>query len=410
MKPINVELVDEDVKAAKAWKASLDAMRLGRSTGAKKLDVRIFDVEKKLKDCIDQLTQRRERARRGESDPDKSILPIDEVEIFVVDYDLLGANGSIGYTGEEFAYLVRCYSACKVIVAINQFTTENVFELDLAGHPDSYADVNITSPQINNPGLWHSPWSDEFRPWYWPVLPDLVRKFDKRVDFVRENFDKPVLASLGFDADLVRLLPRKVEAFLSRRGAAEAVTFKDFVRSSGNGLRPKDEVGDGPEGTERLCRIAAARVNRWLEDLVLSGQEILIDTPHLLARHAGFLQGNSPGSIRAWNKAAQIPSYGKEGSLEEELGIDETLTKFALNPIWADRPAWFWPKIVADGKILGSRDRIWPDIVFCEDTSRFAARESARQFVADVESAHVRRYVSAGVPGVVYRPEVRLSL
>lgn len=406
-KQTHVMLVDENRQAAEEWKARLEAMRLGRSTGAKRLRIEIFEMDA-LKDCIAKLNRRRERARSGKPAEEEEN-PIDKIEIFVIDYDLLGDGGSIGHTGEELAYLVRCYSACKVIVAVNQGTTDNVFDLNLTGRPESFADVNITGPQIDNPGLWHSPWINEFRPWYWPVLTDLVGKFDRRVDFVREHLDKPLLGALRFDAELWRLLPRKVEAFLCRQGDVGAITFRDFVLASGNGLRPKDKLTEDPKGQQSMCRIGAARISRWLEDLVLAGQEILIDAPHLVARHPGFLKGKDGNSLRAWNKLAQIPLGDPSEGVEKDLGLDERLNSHALNPIWASRPAWFWPKIMADEMLLGSRDRISPGWVFCEDTSRFVNRDLARQFVADVESPHIRRYVTR-ISNVTYSPEVRLSM
>lgn len=413
MKRISVRLVDEDVQAAKSWKRSLDEMSLGRSTGEKKLDVLTFDVQKDLKPCVETLTARRERARnpRAKVGAEGDSRGIDTVDIFIIDYDLLGSGDGIQYTGEDLAYLVRCYSSCKVIVAINQYSKSNSFELDLTGHPESYADLNIAAAQLDNVGLWHSPWSSEFRPWYWPVLPALVEQFDARVNFVRDHLDHSVLGSLGFGGDLVRVFPRAVEAFIGgRKGEAEKVTFRDFVTSSGNGLKPKDKVGDDPDGEGRTCRIAAARVSRWLEDMVLSGQEILVDAPHLVARHPRFLRGRGTISLQALNKTAQIPSGN---GADEKLGIDASILKeFRFDPtsIWTSRPVWFWPKIVARGESFDSSPRTTPDFVFCEDTSSFVKRQDARSFVANVESAYIRRYVSMGAENVLYRPEVRFSL
>ena len=96
----------------------------------------------------------------------------DRAAIFLVDYDLLNADPSTYVTGEVTAYLVRCYSACGVIVGVNQFG-ENSFDLTLRNHPESYADLNIGANQLDNPGLWSTSWKG-FRPWYWPVLPDAL--------------------------------------------------------------------------------------------------------------------------------------------------------------------------------------------------------------------------------------------
>lgn len=411
MKPISVKLVDEDAGAARRWKRALDDMVLGKTKGNKRLKVETCDVLTELKPCVDTLMARRERARKTgtATSAADTLLSIDETDVFIIDYDLIGSGASIQYTGEDLAYWVRCYSACKIIVAINQYSKDNFFELDLTGHPESYADVNISAEQLHHVGLWHSPWPSGFRPWYWPVLTDLVAKFDARVAFVRDHLDESVLESLGFDRDIVRILPRAVEAFLGgKKGEAEKVTFRQFVTKSGNGLKPKDEVGRDQEGDERICRIAAARVSRWLEDIVLSGQEILVDAPHLVARHPGFMQGKTAPSPQALNKTAQIPSGDRA---DEKLGIKANLLKdFMLKPIWASRPVWFWPKIVARGERFDPSPRSASDVVFCEDTSSFERRQDTRQFVANVESSYVRRYAAKELKKVSYRPDVRFSL
>ncbi len=410
MKKIVVKLVDEDQKAASKWKRLLEAVPLAKGV---QLDVQVFDIEKDLKPCVEELMTRREAARGVHGRSGGKPQGIDDVDVFIVDYDLLGDKGGVPYTGEDLAYWVRAYSGCKIIVAINQFSgrsaADNPFELDLSGHPESYADINITAAQINNDGLWHSPWTTDFRPWYWPVIPDLVEKFDARVNFVRQHLDQPLLSSLGIDDDLVKILPRKVEAFLGgKKGEVSKTTFRAFVESSGNGLKPKDKEGGDAEGMDRVCRLAAARVSRWLEDMVLSGQEILVDAPHLVARHPWLLKAKNLATKQVWDKTANIPSGARS---DEKLGIDfDAIRSFRIDPIWTSRPAWFWPKIVARAQHPGAIPRGIPDLVFCEDTSRFEERSNAKQFVSGVESSHIRRYVSGRVAGVTYRPEVRFSM
>ena len=57
-------------------------------------------------------------------------------QFFIIDYDLLGSQaeksptGSL--TGEIIAYLVRCFSRCKLIIGLNQYGS-NPFDLTLRG-------------------------------------------------------------------------------------------------------------------------------------------------------------------------------------------------------------------------------------------------------------------------------------
>ena len=124
-----------------------------------------FDVEplgkNKFQDSIKALGQRRIDFRNGEIDleniPKDDAEEIDDASIFVIDYDLLDSRegekkeeeelftGSL--TGEIVAYLVRCFSKCKLIVGLNQYGI-NPFDLTLRGDLDSFADLNLGQNQL----------------------------------------------------------------------------------------------------------------------------------------------------------------------------------------------------------------------------------------------------------------------
>jgi hypothetical protein len=194
------------------------------------------------------------------------------------------------------------------------------------------------------------------------------------------------------------------------------MTFRDFVEESGNAIRPKDKLGEGPEVDDRVCRIAAARVSRWLEDFVLAGQEILVDAPYLVARFPSLLSGKNISRPETWNKTAQLLPSTKVGIKHESLA------PFEFSSNWLSRPAWLWAKIARSREILEVREplaRRGGELVFCEDVSRFMPRNQARQFLADVASAHLRRYVvdpamvTDSMPElqkVMYHPSVRFSM
>lgn len=422
---IRVSLLDDETELAKRWKSDLESLRLGTRPANTRFTFSIFNVHEDLEHCIEGLSLRREFGGTCIEDDSKfdaaqkgALKKLDETEVFVIDYDLLNAKNIVSYTGEDVAYLARCYSTCKAIVAVNQFTTAKDFDLSLTGRPESFADLNVSEPHITNVGLWSSSWPPGFRPWSWPVLPDLVDKFDQRVKFVRDRLDLPMLRALGFEASEIETLPRSAIAFLSRSATnVERLTFRDFVQKSANTLRPKDvsRIGSGATADDKIARIAAARLSRWLEDFILPAQEILVDAPHLVSRYPSLLTGSRQRDPRTWNKTAHIASA-------RDLGIDhELLNQFAFPEFWLSRPAWFWPRITTCRRIAEVADpttRKASEFVFCEDVSAFVPKHDGKSFTAAVPSTYVRRYVAGtqatslfpGVGNVEYHPAVRFSL
>jgi hypothetical protein len=319
--------------------------------------------------------------------------------VLIIDYDLLQ---TIDLTGEEIAYLLRCYSGCGIIVALNQFGNRR-FDLTLQGHPESFADLNIGEVFLDDPGLWGpSDWMS-FRPWHWPLLPNLLSNYNKRIEDVREWINKPILTCLSLDEASAGILPRKTLEFIQCPGVEETenTSFEDFVMHSGKGLKRRDAEG----AIEELKpHVVAARLHRWLESFVLAGQEALVDAPHLVMRFPSLLQGGVD-DLDAWNRVAGL---GEVGGIDSDI-----LRKFEFpNPHWLSRASWYWSKARETEKIQEVADP-WSieksDYVFCEDTSRFALHDNVRSFVADLPSAFNRRFVLC-VESIEYHPNVRFSL
>lgn len=410
-------IYDDDRRVAKAWHDTLK-----RTPNFSKLN---YDVELLLPDhfgdAVAGLEKRRafSRGRNGkrefnELEPTR----FDEPDILILDYDLLNpqSESQAFVTGERVAYLARCYSRCGLIIGLNQFANQmgkNGFDLTLKGHPESYADLNLGDEQLVNEGLWSEPWKG-FRPWYWPMLPQAGDSLENRLREVQSNLDEPILSFLGFPDEIARILPRSTLEFLGKIKAPEKTTFKDFVLKSGNGLRGKDK----PLNDEVIARIAAARIAKWLERLVLPGQDILVDAPHLVSRFPSLLKGKRE-DVNRWNKTASFAAVSK-------LGINhEAIEKFKFSrENWLSRLAWFWPQLsgfekIEEVRVPWSMNR--PGWVFCEDVSQFLSRDAAREFVADLPSQFVRRFVvdwesKAGrrfageLKKVEYAPRVRFSL
>jgi hypothetical protein len=324
---------------------------------------------------------------------------LDEVDIFVVDYDLFGATSFL--TAEDVAYLVRCFSRCGLIVGVNQYGY-NPFDLTLKGHPQSFADLNIGQEQLGIRGLWKED-GKGFRPWHWPILSDYLNAFEKKIEDVEGGLqaDAPICEVIGFTTDLFTLLPRSTGEFIG--GNPSETRFQEFVVNSGNGLRQKDaRVKDIDE--KIVARIGAARISKWLERFVLSGQDILVDAPHLISRYPSLLSGDR-ADVATWNKTARLVAY-------DGLGLStEVIERFRLKKgYWTSRPAWFWRKLRECEEIKEVREP-WtierPNWVFCEDISRFC--EEYTEFVADVDSPFTRRFVSR-IEEVDYQPAYRFSL
>ena len=392
-----------------------------------------FDIilvkDNDFQNAIKALEQRRVEFRTGKKDlgnmPKDDAEQIDNASIFIIDYDLLDSQekkkkeggektkefftGSL--TGEIVAYLVRCFSKCKLIVGLNQYGS-NPFDLTLRGDLDSFADLNLGDEQLNNPNLWAGNWEDfghEYRPWSWPNLSDSIHNFDKRVEEVQERLNKPICEVLGFKQEVFQLLPREIVQFIGKYEEKEPyqTTFREFVTKSGNGLRSKDtKTVKNSINDHVLARVGAARISKWLDQLVLPEQDILVDAPHLVSRYPSLIKGDRE-ELETWNKTAQLIDFSK-------LGMNTDLIEpFRFQKsYWVSRPVWFWDELCECEDIQEVSEpwlTVRPNWVFCEDTSCFHKQEDCKEFLADIASPFTRRFVK-NISGVDYQPRVRFSL
>ncbi len=336
---------------------------------------------------------------QGKWNEDETPTILDDTSIFVIDFDLVKYKDPF-LTGEAVAYLARCFTRCGLIVGVNQYRGIE-FDLTLKGHLGSFADLNVTEKGLGNPNLWgNRDRKEEFRPWYWPILPNYQKDFEQKVEDVEENLDSRICEALGFPSELFDMLPRSISQFIGPNPVE--TTFRKFVEESGNGIRSKDAV---KTNDNVLTRIGAARISKWLERLVLPELDILVDAPHLVARYPSLMTGDIE-NIETWNKTTQLTNH-------TELGLrTELIESFRLKKdYWLSRPVWFWDKLRECEKIDEVREpwkTVRPDWVFCEDMSLFCEGDY-REFVADVESPFARRFVKY-LDDVEYRPRVRFSL
>ena len=389
-----------------------------------------FDVvplgKGEFQNAIKVLEQRRIDFRNGEinleGNSNDGVEKIDNASIFIIDYDLLDSRegekkeeeelftGSL--TGEIVAYLVRCFSRCKLIIGLNQYG-RNPFHLTLREDPESFADLNLGADQLSNAYLWKGDWAGSrrgYRPWSWPNLSDSIHDFDKKVEKVQKKLDEPISEVLGFDPEVFQLLPREIVQFIGKYQGEKLfqTTFREFVTESGNGLRVKDakKLKKGVND-HILARVGAARISKWLEQLVLPEQDILVDAPHLVSRYPSLITGDKK-KIGTWNKTAQLVDFSKLEMMNTDLIEPYRFQK----SYWISRPVWFWDKLCECEKIKEVSEpwlTVKPDWVFCEDTSCFHKQTDCKEFLADIASPFTRRFVR-NFKKVDYQPKVRFSL
>lgn len=392
---LQIRVHDDDPQTTRRWSEKLRKIVAAPHTVEPLLHT-------EFEQALDALESRRKNARRRsksniEPTPCKAI---DEADVLIIDYDLLKSNKSSFLTGELFAYLSRCYSTCGLILVVNQFSGD-LFDLTLKGHPESFADLNIGASQLFCDGLWKDDWSNSYRSWHWPVLPRAAKAFRARSAALAKHLDRAVISYLGM-ADFFGMLSGPAAEFLQGnvRKKIDQITFRDFV--SGNSIHGLQRA-DGATDDAQIARIAVSRIGKWLERLILVGQDILVDAPHLVSRIPKLLRGDSR-KIANWNETARFGDRAPYGIRTEKIGS----CTFQGND-WLSRPAWIWPRLT---ELRELREEALaapsPGFTFCEDISRFLPQPKTRQFVADLPSPFVKRYVAnPGFLGKRAREELR---
>ena len=399
-------IYDDELEQTKRFK---DKLNRALKKAGKDQDFAIETLcEDALQCSIEKLQNKQAGFRRSGKCSDETT-EFDDTSIFIIDYDLLKNQKVKFLTGEIIAYIVRCFSECKLIVGLNQYG-HNPFDLTLRGHPESFADLNLGERQLSNSDLWRGDWGNSrrgYRSWYWPDLSNALDNFDGKVEEVRQNLERPICEVLGFGTELFQFLPREIVQFISEEKEPAKTTFREFVLQSGNGLRPKDvPSSDDDVDSNILARVGAARISKWLERFVLPEQDILVDAPHLVSRYPSLIT-DAEKKIKAWNSAAQLVDY-------RELGLNTDLIECYRfkKDYWISRPVWFWDKLRECEKIKEVTEpwvTIKPNWVFCEDASRFYYQKDCIEFLADTVSPFTRRCIY-GFKDVDYRPRVRLSM
>ena len=326
---------------------------------------------------------------------------IDNAAIMIIDYDLVEAHSEIPDNGEEIAYYVRMFSKCDYVILLNRFG-HKTFDLNLTGHIDSYADINIGMEDLNNQGLWTGR-SDGYKPWYWPSLISVQENYSKRFSDVRKHFRESLKDFFGLaDSFFYSLSQSSLQHLGMDRENIEKTTFEDFFNNSDMILKGRDEECGFSD--EMKAQIVASRLSKWFERTVIPGQDVLVDCPHLVSRFPSLV--NDTG-IKVWDKTAIVDDF--DALPIHKKVIDKYMFK---KNYWLSRPCWIWD-LLSECKDILEIFEPWKKMdipfVFTEDASSFHPKEKCREFVSAVDSPFRKRYVyHFDDEDVKYRPKVRL--
>jgi hypothetical protein len=398
-KQARIVLCDDEPDTANNWKEELDGLDEVKDA----FEVIVVD---KTKFEVDVLTlEERRNALRRQQQPDAKSTIFDSAAVLIVDYDLYEYKPDQLLTGDSIAYLARSYSSCGYIVGVNQDRISKPFDLTLVSHALVSTDLSIGSEQVADPGLWSGDpgrWG-EFRPWYWPVLPERAHALEELLKSVIGELDDPLATVLGLPRELLDSLPRAVLGRLDVPGRPDIgdVPLREWVHSSQMGLRSGDTVIDD----DQIARVASARLAKWFERVLLPGQDVLVDAPHLVDRRPGLLDGDSRDPD-VWQLTTRLDAR------PDELGLTPlAVGQHRFETRWVSRPVWLWPQIATDQTFDDSLDapRPEPRVVFAEDASRFVDVNAARRYTSDVEPPFNSRWVAMAQDGTSYLPTSRLA-
>jgi hypothetical protein len=397
-----VLVCDDDGRRAEVWAAKIRAL-----AGTTRLDV-VPLTTSAFAEALEALAQRRENAREEHpsSPTTDAAAVLDQADILIVDFDLTPSPASLseslapdevgaakerlrGRSGEQVAYLARCYSTAGFLVVVNQEYQRQTFDLTMQRFGHSYADINVTHYDLTAAQLWLGDSGDDvFHPWNWPRLRDAADLQRGRVAAVTD-LHAPVLESLGIiGVDRSAMTARQLDPL---GDSPDTATFDDLVHSTEVGLQVKDVQQDPAQRR----RIAAAAAGRWLETLILPAQNVIVDAPHTAQRFPQLL-GDGGADVGPWQELALLGE------------VPEPLTRISLAcDGWLSRPAWSASAVREAMAQLDLSTTKPADVVFCEDVSRFVSIDDATEFETDLPGPYDQRFVRF-LDGIDYHPRTRL--
>ena len=364
------------------------------------------------------------------STPFEGIQQFDDADLIVIDNNLTHLNLSgPRLSAESIAGYIRAFSAGPYIISVNKNPDVDFDLRFLIGDYSTRADLALNEDHLGSRALWTgnpSDADDEFLPWYWPRLKDIVDRRKNQIAFVRERLQQAVLPSLGFDNEAIDALSYRAKGALSSdpKGTDESaiyrVTFADVflevdslpIWADRESLHKAKEL---PFVQDVIARVVAAHIDRWFRRDVLGPQGTLVDLPHLCMR-LPFLLGEKADNPTAWNSIVweETPPYGMDPALYNKHVAPTEFTDWMMS---TRGPCFWWSRLKSDDALRKSfqtadADR-WADVVFCEDRSKFFPRvvenggQAPVEFSAEFDGGWGNRYVCP-VEEKRYSPRSRL--
>lgn len=345
-----------------------------------------------------------------------------DCDILIIENDLSGlSNGRLWGQAENTIESIRAFSSANYIVLLNKNPTLDFDLKRMVGDADTSADLSLNTEHLSEPQLWQgldATAPARFLPWYWPVIADAARRRRLQVDYVRERFNEPLLDTLGFpESAVLGLRALGMLSFCARSEESRNITFAHFFRHgdarsipyrSGRTGLARLAAEHGGLYREAVARIIASDLDHWLRCEVFAGQLHTLDLPRLFMQMP-FLLGSRVGDIRFWNRCLvrNREPYGIVG----DLYYEELRRAHFGNDLWSDKPR-FWSSLLSKSSVLRAAlfhdmkgaNNEWPDVVFCEDISRFAAYQGQRAFAAAYDLNPMGEWHIAGVNGKQYHP------
>ena len=349
-----------------------------------------------------------------------------DFDVVIMDNNLsaLKVDGA-RHTAESIAGHVRAFGNIPYIVSLNKNPHVDFDLRYLVGDYQTHADLALNDKHLSNRALWTgnpNDAKDDFLPWYWPALNNAAERRREQTAFVAEHLDEPILKSMGFPAPATNDLSRHARGALSPDAAlVSKVTFMKFFVTACRSLpiradRAKLAKAASASDMARrvVARVVAGELDRWVRRDLLGPQDSLVDVPHLLMRMP-FLLGRDVNDPARWNDA--VMENEEPYGLSDDLYRNHLLgAKFLLHEVWTKSPSFWWRKLKSNRELnqmfFGGESQ-WPEVVFCEDLSRFTSPDTRTakgpmEFAAEFEGSWTRRHVWHA-KGKHYAPMSRLA-
>lgn len=349
---------------------------------------------------------------------------VNGIDILFLDYQLPNLNQHPWLTAEDVAGALRIFGRVPVVCILNRFHDFD-FDLSMVYSSRTAADLHINAEHLACPHLWIAPESranpksfdlSNFRPWFWPVLPDLLEDIEKcKKELMKTSLETRIFDFLEFKDSELQALTKTALGFIDPQSTEpKNSTFLDFLKfGCGGGVSDeiKKWIFRDPESKDRkpvAVAIIVAELRHWLTHMVLASGDAISDIPHIVSRMYWLLKGD-PTNIETWNQSA---------SLHDTSALHEEVKAFQFGKEhWLSRTG-FWTQRLESSPVSDSLYKIDDDIdqlsfpVYLEDFSIFVDRQQAEEFSSALNSIWANRFISKealGASKIRYAPKVRLA-